>query len=65
MKEQLIEEEYDFKDGIKGKYYSPGNTYEYAIYISEKNYLKLKHLAEKENNTIDYLTNNLIESINN
>ena len=65
MKEQLIEEEYDFKDGIKGKYYSPENTYEYAIYISEKNYLKLKHLAEKENNTIDYLNNNLIESINN
>ncbi len=64
MNEQLIEEEFDFSQGEKGKYYSKNNTYEYAIYVSEKNYLKLKEIAKKENNNIEELTNNLIENLN-
>jgi hypothetical protein len=64
MNEQLIEKEYDFSQGEKGKYFSPENTYEYAIYVSEKNYLKLKEIAKKENNNIEDFTNNLIENIN-
>ncbi len=63
MNNQLIEKEYDFKDGEKGKYYIKDNTYEYAIYVSEENYHKLKLLAKKENKDIQKITNTLIENI--
>ena len=57
-----MEKEYDFSNGIKGKFYNKGTKLHLPVYLEPKILSFVKDIAEKRKTDISKVVNDLIKT---
>ena len=58
-----MKNEYDFSNGEKGKFYRKDITLNIPIYLNEENFNYIKSIAEKKNEEVSSVVNELLTNI--
>lgn len=61
MKKKIVEKEYDFSAGEKGKFYKKNIKLNLPVYLEDENLNFVKKIAQEKNTDMNTIVNDLIK----